>query len=189
MYFFEIVFRQKVFYLFHLVNTFNIFCGSIDCYDVLNLTRADATAKDIKRAYRKLSLIYHPDKTKGTDDEDEFINACNSGCIDVIQFPFNLLDNLSKRAMQISIAKRKGIELQIRSVFLQGLFFLSSKDMVIQNKNIMNEIFRINMILKKNKLKFADAYPEPKRANTIKTFFTNFIRFSLKFNYLRLISY
>lgn len=57
---------------------FNIFCGSIDCYDVLNLTRADATAKDIKRAYRKLSLIYHPDKTKGTDDEDAFINIAKA---------------------------------------------------------------------------------------------------------------
>jgi DnaJ-class molecular chaperone len=53
---------------------FNIFCGSIDCYDVLNLTRVDASAKDIKKAYRKLSLQYHPDKNKESGAEEMFLN-------------------------------------------------------------------------------------------------------------------
>lgn len=57
---------------------FNIFCGSIDCYDILNLTRADATAKDIKKAYRKLSLQYHPDKNKDSDAEEIFIQIAKA---------------------------------------------------------------------------------------------------------------
>lgn len=53
---------------------FNIFCGSIDCYDVLNLTREDASFRDIKKAYRKLSLQYHPDKNSGAEAEAMFLN-------------------------------------------------------------------------------------------------------------------
>jgi len=41
----------------------NIFCGSKNCYDVLSVER-QASAQDIKKAYRRLSLVYHPDKSK-----------------------------------------------------------------------------------------------------------------------------
>jgi hypothetical protein len=40
-----------------------IFCGSENCYDVLRIDRT-ATAKDVKKAYRRLSLTHHPDKSK-----------------------------------------------------------------------------------------------------------------------------
>lgn len=55
--------------------------------------------------------------------EYEFLAACDAAWIDVIQFPFNLLDNFTKRQNQIELAKKNGKELQVRSVFLQGLFF------------------------------------------------------------------
>jgi curved DNA-binding protein CbpA len=52
---------------------FNIFCGSKDCYEVLNITDpASATTKDIKKAYRKLSVIYHPDKNQDPGAVDLF---------------------------------------------------------------------------------------------------------------------
>lgn len=43
--------------------------------------------------------------------------------IKVIQAPFNLLDNESKRGKIFERAKVRGKEIHIRSVFLQGLFF------------------------------------------------------------------
>lgn len=43
--------------------------------------------------------------------------------VDVVQLPFNLLDNFSKRGALLQKAKRLGKEVQVRSVFLQGLFF------------------------------------------------------------------
>ncbi len=54
---------------------------------------------------------------------DEFAEAIASDIIDVIQFPFNLLDNTRLRGELIAEAARRGKELHTRSVFLQGLFF------------------------------------------------------------------
>jgi uncharacterized protein len=44
--------------------------------------------------------------------------------IDVIQFPYNLLDNSNLRGVLIDRAKQRGKEVHVRSVFLQGLFFM-----------------------------------------------------------------
>lgn len=56
-------------------------------------------------------------------DNLEFEKAIITKEIDVIQFPFNLLDNFRQRGQLIKLAKAKGKQLQVRSVFLQGLFF------------------------------------------------------------------
>ncbi len=56
-------------------------------------------------------------------DNEEFKIAIDSDIIDTIQFPFNLLDNYYQRGELMTFAKERGKELQVRSVFLQGLFF------------------------------------------------------------------
>lgn len=43
--------------------------------------------------------------------------------IDLIQIPFNLLDNANLRGAVLKAATNRGIEVHTRSVFLQGLFF------------------------------------------------------------------
>ncbi|MFC2132453.1 aldo/keto reductase [Bacteroidota bacterium] len=56
-------------------------------------------------------------------ENEEIKQACESVLIDVIQLPFNLLDNNSQRGNLIKSAKMIGKEVQVRSIFLQGLFF------------------------------------------------------------------
>ncbi|HEV8506592.1 MAG TPA: aldo/keto reductase [Chitinophagaceae bacterium] len=53
----------------------------------------------------------------------EFLQAIKASNLDVIQLPLNLLDNYSKRGDLVCMAKDHGKLLQVRSVFLQGLFF------------------------------------------------------------------
>ncbi|HHH78145.1 MAG TPA: molecular chaperone DnaJ, partial [Thermoplasmatales archaeon] len=42
-----------------------------DYYEVLGVGR-DATKSEIKKAYRRLALKYHPDKSKDKDAEERF---------------------------------------------------------------------------------------------------------------------
>jgi aryl-alcohol dehydrogenase-like predicted oxidoreductase len=56
-----------------------------------------------------------------TNDEIEI--AVNTPEVDVIQIPFNLLDNISHRGYWLGKARDNGKIIQARSAFLQGLFF------------------------------------------------------------------
>ncbi|HUX95600.1 MAG TPA: aldo/keto reductase [Bacteroidales bacterium] len=55
----------------------------------------------------------------------EFEKAINSEVIDVIQLPFNILDNHVKRGLLLEKAKKNSKEIHVRSVFLQGLIFMN----------------------------------------------------------------
>jgi aryl-alcohol dehydrogenase-like predicted oxidoreductase len=58
-------------------------------------------------------------------NNDEMLNCINNDAIDVIQLPFNLFDNHNQRGELIREAKKNNKEIHIRSVFLQGLFFMN----------------------------------------------------------------
>ncbi len=58
---------------------------------------------------------------------EELAIVLNDPEIDIIQLPYNLLDNDFQRGVLLKLAKEKGKKIQVRSVFLQGLFFIESK--------------------------------------------------------------
>jgi aryl-alcohol dehydrogenase-like predicted oxidoreductase len=85
-------------------------------------------------------------------DNNEFKVAINLSEIDVIQFPFNLLDNRSQRGENMKLAKVNKKELQVRSVFLQGLFFKSYDDLPPKLTALKPYLKNISDLLMKNHL-------------------------------------
>lgn len=54
---------------------------------------------------------------------EEALKVLEDNSIQLIQLPYNVLDNLNKRKTVLKRAKERGVEIHTRSVFLQGLFF------------------------------------------------------------------
>jgi len=59
-----------------------------DYYDILGVQK-DATEADVKKAYRKMALKYHPDKNKASDAEEKF---------KLIAEAYEVLSNADKRS-------------------------------------------------------------------------------------------
>jgi aryl-alcohol dehydrogenase-like predicted oxidoreductase len=57
----------------------------------------------------------------------ELMHVIDDNDIEVIQLPYNLLDNQNIRGEYLNYAKKNGKEIHIRSVFLQGLFFMDEQ--------------------------------------------------------------
>jgi uncharacterized protein len=72
--------------------------------------------------------------------------------VDVIQLPFNLLDNLSQRGKLLAESKIKGKEIQVRSVFLQGLFFKKTEELPKSIKRLKPYLEDILIIAKDAKI-------------------------------------
>lgn len=60
---------------------------------------------------------------------EDFEQVIDKEGIDIIQFPFNVLDNFARRGLIIRKAKERGIELHNRSTYLQGIFFMDSREL------------------------------------------------------------
>ncbi len=56
-------------------------------------------------------------------NNEEINEVLKNDLIEIIQLPFNILDNSNLRGKSLELMKQKGIEVHTRSVFLQGLFF------------------------------------------------------------------
>ncbi len=50
----------------------DLYCGAKNCYETLSLPNF-AEKKDVKKAFRTLSIRYHPDKTSAEEDKEIFL--------------------------------------------------------------------------------------------------------------------
>ena len=82
----------------------------------------------------------------------EFKTAIETENIDVIQIPFNLLDNFLQRGALLKLAKQQGKEIQCRSVFLQGLFFMEPNAIPTKLKDLTPYIEKIKKLAQKMKI-------------------------------------
>lgn len=91
--------------------------------------------------FKKKGLLKHIGVSIYTNEQFEFV--INDDNIDIIQLPFNILDNVNQRGLLIELAKSKNKIIHTRSAFLQGLFFMpiSAKFNVVQKLKIyLNKI-------------------------------------------------
>ena len=125
--------QPKVKYLmFHSFDDYQKFKGD------LNLSNL----KDIK--YEILGVSVY------TNDEiEQVIEDVN---IDLIQVPFNLLDNEFQRGKHLIKAKELGKLVHVRSIFLQGLFFMDKDNLPSKLIDLKKDIECINTIAEINNL-------------------------------------
>ena len=89
-----------------------------DCYDVLGVTKS-ASKDDIKKAYRKLALKYHPDKTKGDKASEEKFKEASEA--------YHILSDEKRKAIMISLATQLLKELEVEDKALEVLILLLSQ--------------------------------------------------------------
>jgi aryl-alcohol dehydrogenase-like predicted oxidoreductase len=77
---------------------------------------------------------------------EEAINTLINSEVDFIQIPFNILDNLNNRIEVLELANSRGIQVYVRSVFLQGLFFLDKSKYTNKLKPAIKYIDKIYQI-------------------------------------------
>lgn len=116
-------------YMFHSFNDFN---------DYFNKFEKDLYQLKEKGLIQKLGVSLY------TNEEIEKVLEFDN--IDLIQIPYNLLDNSNKRSEILIKVKQKGVEVHTRSAFLQGLFFKPLSELkgnLILAKPYLSEIKKI----------------------------------------------
>lgn len=80
---------------------------------------------------------------------EQLQQAINNDFISVIQVPYNLLDNEYQKGHLMKLAKDKGKEIHVRSVFLQGLFYMDPSMLPDQLKPLSKYLVEINNLCTK----------------------------------------
>lgn len=94
--------------------------------------------------FKKIGLIKRLGVSLYTNEEA--FNTLINTEVDFIQIPFNILDNLNNRIEVLELANSKGIQVYVRSVFLQGLFFLDKSKYTNKLKPAIKYIDKIYQI-------------------------------------------
>lgn len=83
---------------------------------------------------------------------EQFEEAINAPYIDLIQLPYNVLDNDNLRGELIKKAKKNGKIIHTRSVFLQGLIFMKASQLPQKLRPLNNYLEEIDTLCKKYKI-------------------------------------
>lgn len=85
-------------------------------------------------------------------ENDELDIALNAKEIDVIQLPFNCFDNMNQRGSLLKKAKDNGKIIQVRSVYLQGLFFKDTDNIPTQLQPLKKHLISLKNLAAELKL-------------------------------------
>ena len=79
--------------------------------------------KEVKDFHQKFKGVLFDDLGVSIYTNGEIENLINDPFINRIQSPFNILDNYNKRGTYFEMLYLRGKKVDVRSVFLQGIFF------------------------------------------------------------------
>jgi len=101
-----------------------------------------AEFKSEKRILKRGYSLYHP---------EQLDRLLDSGFIpDIVQIPYSLLDR--RFEPDFARLKKMGVEIHVRSVFLQGLYFMKTKDIPSKLSPLKPELSRLREIIDDNKI-------------------------------------
>ena len=86
---------------------------------------------------------------------DELLLAAEDKHIDIIQLPYNLLDNNKQRGNLIAIAKANNKIIHTRSAFLQGLFFKDTSTFPEKLSPLISDVKNIKQLTEHHNLDIA----------------------------------
>ncbi len=106
------------------------------------------------KKYKKLGVSLYTNEEIGVVISDPNI--------DLIQVPFNLLDNENQRGDVLLKAKNIGKEIHVRSIFLQGLVFMNEAKVPFKLAQLNRYVRNLQLLCKENEfsmLQLAIQYP------------------------------
>jgi aryl-alcohol dehydrogenase-like predicted oxidoreductase len=128
-----------------ILNVDNLYCYMFhnfnDYISFFNFFKEDLLFLKSNGLIKKIGVSLH--------SNEEISEVLKNDNIDLIQLPFNLLDNSNQRKEILIKAKKKGIEVHTRSVFLQGLFFKDSNEINGKLNEIKDDLNKIKGIVSK----------------------------------------
>lgn len=107
-----------------------------------NLSNIISKAKG--RLFKKLGVSVY--------NNEELLALKEVGEVEVVQLPFNLLDNDYQRGEILKDLKNSGKEIHTRSCFLQGLFFMDEENLPEKLKTLKPFLKKIKKIAEENKI-------------------------------------
>ena len=139
---------ERIYHHLKIMNIDSIYCYMFHNYDdfknYFNLFKLELLELKSRNIIKKIGVSLH--------SNHDINDVLKCKYIELIQTPFNLLDNMSKREKVFIKAKKNGVEIHTRSTFLQGLFF---KDLdTIEGKIIVLKkyLLELKRLVNKNEI-------------------------------------
>ena len=124
----------------------------LECLLIHSTKNLDNNLKQILQEMEKLKKQKLVEKIGiSTNNFKKFNEIIKKFDIDVLQVPYNILDKRVTDKKNLLIIKKKNIEIQIRSIFLQGLFFKNYNNINEHLKSIINKNKKLKIFLSYNK--------------------------------------
>ena len=128
---------------------------NVDCIDTLMFHSFDTYIKNLND-FKLLSKLIDDNLVKkigvSVYNNSQIEKLLNNENIKVVQFPFNLFDNINKRGEYIRKLKEAGKIVHTRSAFLQGIFFKNPIDSNLIVRKLSNELTFLNQLSDKYNL-------------------------------------